>query len=123
MYKCIYGIRAPSKDMSNAYMCIFMHSYQNPMSVRCSEGFSNQRPCCGSFIMTVIASCYCIIPISFSRSFSLLIRCYLGPLNQVTSQNCLRPREERLLSTVRTHCSAGEERKIRRLCPQWYQEL
>lgn len=43
------------------------------------------------------------------------MRCYLGPLNQVTSHSCLCPREDGVLSTVRTHCSTSEEEEMKRL--------
>lgn len=56
-----------------------------------------------------------IVPISFSPSFNLHMRCYLGPLNQVTNHSCLCPWEDRVLSTVRTHCSTSEEEEMKRL--------
>lgn len=84
-----------------------------------SKDLATKDQCCRSFIILAVISFY-IASISFSLfplplSFSLHMRCYLGPLNQVTSHSCLCPWEDRVLSTVRTHCSTSGEEEMKRL--------
>lgn len=81
---------------------------------QCQSGDpKDQKP---MLVLVIYSGCYLFLlfqflslSLSFSLSFNLHMRCYLGPLNQVTSHSCLCPWEDRVVLTVRTHCSTGEE--------------
>lgn len=97
----------------NNYTCTCTHVHQESMSIRWSQGLKDQKP---MLVLVIYSGCYLFLlfqflslSLSFSLSFNLHMRCYLGPLNQVTSHSCLCPWEDRVVLTVRTHCSTGEE--------------
>lgn len=86
-------------------MWTFIHVSQETMSIWCSRA--------PALLVIYHSACYrsfLWFPArSPSRSFSLHTWCYLRPVNQVTRLSCLCPWEDRVLSTVRTHCSRSEE--------------
>lgn len=94
-----------------------MHVHQEAMSIWCSKGLRNQGP-----VLLVIYHSGCYLFFLLFQSLFLPLsrfqsthRRYPGPLNQVTSHSCLCPWEDRVLSTVRTHCSTSEEEEMKRL--------
>lgn len=101
--------------------CLLPECTKRPCQSGVPKYLETKGRCCWPFIILAVIFFFVLFQsrsISLSlplSSFNLHMRCYLGPLYQVTSHSCLCPPEDGVLSTVRTHCSTSEEEEMKRL--------